>query len=124
MRDYIGINNYSGLGQIGISRDAIAAIASASVREVKGAALFERKGTRKAAKRADTSLGVLFSLPNDVRVVFRKDGRALIKMEVAVVRGNNVVEVCEKIQRAVATSVTLMCDTVPFDVQVKVMRIV
>ena len=127
MRDYISINNYSGLGEIGISRGSISAIASASIREVDGASLFEHKSTRKAAKaakgRADTSIGAFFSLPSGPKVVFTKDGKAVIKMDVTIARGVNVAAACEKIQSTVANAVALMCDMVPFDVQVKVMRI-
>ena len=128
MRDYISINNYSGLGEIGISRGSISAIASASIREVDGASLFEGKSPRRAAKsdrkRKDTSIGAFFSLPSGPKVIFTKEGKALIKMDVTIAQGVNVAEACEKIQSTVATAVTLMCDMVPFDVQVKVMRIV
>lgn len=126
MRDYVSINNYSGLGEIAMSRGAIAAIASIAVKEVKGATMFVRKGTHKKKKggRADTSLGVLFSLPSEAQVVFTKSGRVQIKMDVSLSHGQNVAEVCEKIQESVATSVSLMCDMVPFDVQVRVLSIV
>ena len=114
MRDYVSINNYSGLGEIAMSRGAISAIASIAVKEVKGATMFVRKGTHKKKKggRADTSLGVLFSLPSEAQV------------DVSLTHGQNVAEVCEKIQESVATSVSLMCDMVPFDVQVRVLSIV
>lgn len=112
MRDYITINNYSGLGTIGFSRQAIAAIAQASLKEVDGASIFGRKG------RGD------YSINSGVRVVFTKEGKAAIKMDVNLSHGVNVHAACERIQQTVATAVTLMCDMVPFDVQVKVMRIV
>lgn len=115
MRDYMNINNYSGIGQIGISRNAIAAIASAALREVGGASVFGHKPRAKEG----------YSIPSGVHVVLTKDGRASIQMEVTLSRGVPSVPVaCQKIQETVATAVTLMCDTVPFDVQVKVMRIV
>lgn len=116
MRDYIAINNYSGLGRIGISRDAIASIAATSLKEVSGASLYTHNGKRM--RRA------LFYLPAGVKVVFTKEGRASIKMDVALAKGTNVPALCEKIQETVATAVAIMCDTVPFDVQVKVMRLV
>ena len=113
MKDYLTINNYSGLGDIGISRTAIAAIASAALKEVGGASVFGRH------PRGD------YSIPSGVKVVFGKNGRAAIHMDVTLSRGvPNVPAACEKIQETVATAVTMMCDMVPFDVQVKVMRIV
>ncbi len=119
MRDYLAINNYSGLGYIGISRNAIASIAATSLKEVGGASLYVHG---KKARR-ETALGSIFSLPYGVKVVFTRDGKASIKMDVTLSKGVSVPEVCGKIQEAVATSVALMCDTVPFDVQVKVMRL-
>lgn len=111
MRDFISINNYSGLGQIGFSRGAIAAVVSYSVKEAGEVQLFSpRKSSRGAA--------------SGVKVIFTKDGKALIKMDVTVHKGTNVAAACEKVQKDVATAVSLMCDMVPFDVQVKVMRIV
>ena len=114
MRDYMTINNYSGVGVIGISRNAIAAIASASLKEVAGASVFGRHPRRAG-----------YSIPDGVRVIIGKDGRASIHMDVTLSRGvENVPKTCEKIQETIATAVSLMCDMVPFDVQVKVMRIV
>ena len=112
MRDFITINNYSGLGTIGFSRAAIAAIAAASLKEVDGASVFGRSARRD------------YFLNPGVKVIFTKEGKATIKMDVNLSRGVSVPEACERIQQTVATAVTLMCDMVPFDVQVKVMRIV
>ncbi len=114
MKDYMTINNYSGLGTIGISRTAIAAIASGALKEVGGASIFGRHPRRAG-----------YSIPDGVKVIIGKNGRAAIHMDITLSRGvENVPKACEKIQETVATAVTLMCDMVPFDVQVKVMRIV
>ena len=122
MRDYISINNYSGRGKIGISRDAIAAIARSALKEVPGAAVFEGRKSHKLPK--DTNLGAFLYTQSGVKVVFAKDGQAVIKMDVTLPLGVSVPKVAAKIQETVAMAVKIMCDTVPFDVQVKVMRIV
>lgn len=112
-KDYLTINNYSGLGAIGISRTAIAAIASAALKEVGGASVFGRHPRSG------------YSIPGGVKVIFGKNGRAAIHMDINLSRKvENVPTACVKIQETVATAVTLMCDMVPFDVQVRVMRIV
>ena len=107
MRDFILINNYSGLGRIGFSRNAIAAVASSSMKEVSGVKLF--------APHKNTS---------GVKVVFTKENKALIQLLVSVNKGLNVAKACEAAQQSVVSAVTMSCDIVPFDVQVKVMRIV
>ena len=119
MRDYIAINNHAGLGRIGISRHAIASIAATSLREIGGVSIYHH-GKRRGR---EGTLGSLFSLASGVHVVFTKDGKASIKMDVSLAKGANVPTVCEKIQETVATAITLMCDMVPFEVQVKVMRL-
>ncbi len=122
IRDYITINNYSGRGRIGISRDAIAAIASYSIREVPGAVPFVPRPHR-TSKRAKAKASKVLSAPEGVSVIFAKDGCAHIKLEVSLRRGVSVPEAAGRIQEAVGESLRLMCDTIPFDIQVKVMRI-
>lgn len=122
MSDYIKINNYSGLGQIGISRDAIAAIASSALKEVDGVGLFSRRASKAATRSSE--LSALLSIIDGVKVVFTKEGRAVITLDVSITTGVNVVQACEKIQESVAMAVSLMCDILPFDVRVKVVKIV
>ena len=111
MRDYITINNSSGLGTIGYSRAAIAAVAHGALKEVDGVSAFGKKKGPVMMTRG-------------VAVVFTKEGKAVFKMDVNLARGTNVPEAAEKVQQSVATAVAQMCDLVAFDVQVKVMRIV
>ena len=122
MRDYISINNYSGRGKIGISRGAIGAIAIAALKEVPGATVYlptPKPVKSKKAKKPDA-----VDPSEAAKVVFSKDGKAVVKMEVSLARGVNVQNAAIQIQETVAMAVKMMCDTVPFDVQVKVMRIV
>ena len=120
MRDYIIINNYSGLGAIGISRRAIEAVALSCVSNVKGAAVVG-KGKKPAKK--GRALDVLFALPSGVKVSLSKDGQAEIKIDVSIQKGVNVASICRDIQKEVAQGVSMMCDTVPFSVKVKVVQI-
>ncbi len=124
MRDYIAINNYSGIGTIGISRRAIEAVALSCVDSVDGAAVVgkSKKGEKKK-KKAPTAVGVLFALPSGVKVALTKEGKAEITIDVAIRNGVNVAKICEEIQQSVAQGVSIMCDTVPFSVRVKVVRI-
>ena len=119
MGNYIAINNYSGLGNIGISRNSIASIVALSLREVQDVNLY---GPHKKSRSKDTALGKLLAAKSGVRIVFTKEGKASIRLEVTLRHGVNVVDVCQKIQETVANALELMCDVVPFDVQVKVMR--
>ena len=123
MRDFISINNHSGLGAIGFSRAAIASIAAIAVKEVQGASPYSPKATKKQnAKKGKENVN-RFSEEGAVKVVFAKEGKAVIKMDVSITRGKPVTEVCSKIQENVAMAVSLMCDVVPFDVRVRVCSI-
>ena len=121
MRDYISINNYSGRGYLGISRDAIAAIARSALKEFPGAEIYLAKAPKHSGKK--TNIDALLATKEGVKVVFTKEGKAVIKMDVSLPRGVSVPAAATKIQETVAMAVKIMCDTVPFDVQVRVMRI-
>lgn len=120
MRDYIVINNYSGLGTIGISRRAIEDVALICVGQVRGAAVVNKSKKQKSKK---SSVDALFALPSGVKVALPKDGRAEITIDVAIQNGVNVASICKEIQESVANGVSMLCDTVPFSVKVKVLRI-
>ncbi len=121
MSNFLTIHNHSGLGVLGISRFAMAAIARRAAEDVTGTKVLpSKKGIRSLFGREDN-----FSIaPEGVRVVFSKEGRALIKMEVSLPRNVEVAKTCIAIQESVANNLALMCDTVPFDVQVRVAHIV
>ena len=121
MRDCIAINNYSGLGTIGISRRAIEDVALTCVGQVHGAAVVG-KG-KKAPKKSATAVNSLFQLPSGVKVTLTRDGKAEISIDVSIQAGVNVASICKEIQQSVANGVSMMCDTVPFSVRVKVVRI-
>ncbi|MCR5491716.1 MAG: Asp23/Gls24 family envelope stress response protein [Bacilli bacterium] len=108
-RDYIMINNYSRLGTMGISRHALEAIASNAVNNVRGAQVSSRKA--------------LFSVDNGVKVSFDTAGKAIVKVDVIISPNAQVTKVCREIQEEVANEISMMCDTVPYDVKINVKRI-
>ena len=109
-RDYILINNYSRQGAMGISRQAIATIASSAVTSVRGAQVSSRRAP--------------FTIDSGVKVSFDKDGKAIVKIDVIIAPNSEipVTKVCRQIQEEVASAITLMCDTVPYDVKINVKR--
>ena len=125
MRNFLTIHNHSGMGEIGISRNALAAIARRAAEDVTGTQVVAKdkkgKGIRSLFGRETDSFSIA---PDGVRVMFGKDGKALIRMEVSLPRNVEVAKTCLAIQESVANNFALMCDTVPFDVQVRVAHIV
>ena len=117
MRDYIAINNYSGLGSIGISRHAIDTIASIAVKNVQGAHVH-------VGKNRNRQIDDLFHLTGGVQTSLSNNGKATIKLDIELKRGANAVEVCKAVQREVSDQVTLMCDTIPFDIRVRIAKVI
>ena len=123
MRDYLTIHKHSA-GTIGISRYALAAIARRAAEEITGTTVLSKRGKKGLRRVFQHSEEFASIAPDGVKVVFAKDGRALIKMEVSLARGQEVAKTCIRIQESVANNFALMCDMVPFDVQVRVAHIV
>ena len=122
MRSFLTIRNHSGLGILGISRYALAAIARRAAEDVTGTKVVTHKSKGLLSRfKNDDSFSVA---PEGVRVVFSNEGKALIRMEVNLPRNVEVAKTCIAIQESVANNLVLMCDMVPFDVQVRVAHIV
>lgn len=109
-RDYAVVNNYSGLGKMGISVNAIATIASKALGNVQGAVLTKKE------KR-------FFSLDKPVKVSMNSEGKAKVEMDVSLAEGAPVGDLCLKIQKEVAGAIAMMCDTVPLTVKVRVSKV-
>jgi uncharacterized alkaline shock family protein YloU len=107
---YVGINNYSKLGQMGISHRAFETIASIAANKVQGASV------KKTSSR-------LFNLDKPVSTTIRKDGRVDIHLDVVLRKKTDVNKVCLEIQEEVTNSITMMCETIPFKVQIKVVSV-
>lgn len=110
-RDYYYLNNYSPYGSMGISHRAFITIVETATNHVAGASVNNRK---KVA---------IFQMANPVKVYFRKDGKVDINLDVSVKKGESVNEVCSNIQDSIADSLLMMCETVPFNINIKVSSI-
>lgn len=109
---YLPINNYSKLGEMGISRAAVRSIVHRCI-EKTGA---EINGPKKKQ--------FVFNPESDgVKVSLLKSGLATISVEVNVYAGNPVGEICTKIQKEISDVMTLMLDTLPIEVHIKVANI-
>lgn len=109
-RDYYYLHNYQNKGEIGISRHAFETIANIATNEVTDASVSQRKNR-------------LFNLEHPVKASFRKDGRVDLFLDVNIRSGANVKDVCLEIQEGVASAITMMCETVPFGIQIKVVSV-
>jgi uncharacterized alkaline shock family protein YloU len=107
---YVEINNYNRLGQMGISHVALEHIASIATDEVEGASV------KKRSKN-------LFNLDRPVYATIRKDGMVDIHIDVVMKMGADVKKVCLQIQNSVSDAITMMCETIPFAVKVKVVNV-
>lgn len=111
-RDFYFLNNYSPYGSVGISHRAFITIAEIATNHVVGAAVISKKKN------------ILFQMTNPVKVYFRKDGKVDIQLDVSIKKGASVKDVCLNIQNSVADSIMMMCETVPFNVHIKVSSII
>lgn len=111
-RDFYLLNNYSPYGNVGISHRAFTTIAETATNHVVGAAVTSKKKNS------------IFQMTRPVRVMFRKDGKVDIQLDVSIKKGESVKDVCLNIQNSVADAVMMMCETVPFNVHIKVSSII
>ena len=101
---------------MGISRKAfenIVTIASNNLQHVK----INNYG------EALTRLGSIISAVRPVKAFFKKDGRVDFMMDVVV--GDKVTaiaDLCASIQQEVANSISMMCETVPVSVEIRVSK--
>lgn len=109
-RDYYCLNTYAGNGTMGISRRAFETIANVAANEVEGATVTSRKMR-------------LFNIEHPVQASFRKDGKVELHIDVAIAKNASVKDVCLNIQEGVASAITMMCETVPFSIEVKVIAV-
>jgi uncharacterized alkaline shock family protein YloU len=109
-RDYYYLNNYQSKGAIGISRHAFETIATVAANQVEGASVRSKRSR-------------LFNLEHPVKAFFRHDGKVDLNLDVAIASGTNVKEVCVQIQERVASAISIMCETVPFAIEIKVVSV-
>jgi uncharacterized alkaline shock family protein YloU len=109
-RDYYYLENYHATGQMGISRRSFETIATIAANEVKDATVTPRDSR-------------LFHLSHPVHAYFRKGGQVEIHIDVTIAKSAPVKDVCLKIQEAVASAIQMMCEAIPFAVEVKVLGV-
>lgn len=110
--NYYYMNNYRNTGYMGISRRAFESVATKAADGVVDVNVKKRgKG--------------VFALANPVSVSFRKDGKVDITLDVTISKKAhaNFKDICLKIQEAVASAISMMCEAVPFKVNVKVVSV-
>lgn len=112
-RDFYYLNNYSKRGDMGISHKAFTTIVETATNNVTGAAVVNKR-----------KKNVLFQMKNPVKVTFRKDGKLDILLDVSVKKGASVEKVCSDIQNNVADALMMMCETIPFNIRIKVSSII
>lgn len=107
---YIEINNYQNLGEMGISHRAFETVAKSACNQVNGASV-------DLSKKKKVSI---IELSKPVRAIVRKNGRVDIRLEVLIKKGENVKEICDAIRENVSSSIQMMCETIPFNVEINV----
>ena len=95
---YLEINNYSQVGKMGISTDAITTIASKAIQDINGVEISQGKGKKTTIVQ----------------------GKAIIRMEVILQEGTPVKTICLAIQKKVAEAIHLACETVSCEISLKV----
>lgn len=107
MSDYYKIQNLSKTGDIALSRKVFEQIALDAINRVSGASV------SKKAK-------VKFS---PVQVTFHNNGKVEVSLSISLSKSANINETCKKIQEEVASSLMAYCESIPYDIEIKVVSI-
>ena len=108
---YVSINNYRKNGEIGISRQAFDTIVRKTVENIPGA-----KVKQKAARW-------LFDWNHKLNVIIHKNESVEVAIDVAIKHEVDVQAICLKIQQEITAAISLMCETVPLKVSIRVVGI-
>lgn len=109
MADYFKIKNYKN-GDLAISRRVFESIASEATDRVKGASVSRSRRNS-------------FYLTRPVQVAFCRNGQVEVSIQISLKSGENVSDVCRRIQEEVSSSLMAYCESVPFDIEIKVASI-
>lgn len=113
MADYVYLDNYNKKGKLGISYHVFDQLVTASLRNVKGIAK-----SQKLIKRNQ-----FFRLNRPVQTYIVRD-IVHVWIYVDVAKGNNIQTVVDSIQKEVYSSLLLITEQVPVNIQVKVESII
>ena len=108
---YVNINNYNKKGAIGISRQAIDTIVRRTVDNIPGVR-FSNKTKR-----------YIFDYNRKLNVIIHKNESIDVSIDVKVKQEVEIQPLCLKIQQEVTSAISLMCETVPLKVSVRVVGI-
>lgn len=111
MAEFIYIQNYSKLGNLGISRVVFDQIVSTVTNKIQGVQV------------QPNSDKFIFTFHRPVRCEI-KDGKVSVSIQVRIASNVNVNEICVKLQEEVANAFSTMLEQVPFSVNVKVASII
>ena len=115
MADYIQVQNYSKSGDLYISRKIFEKIAADAIKNVPGVLLKPRS---KAPKNR-----VSAHLSRPIRISFRKNGRVDVDIDISLIKGAKAEQVCLLIQEEVSNSLLAYTESVPFNINVKVVEL-
>ena len=110
MAEYVFIQNYTKRGKLGISRVCFEQIVQTIVNRMQG------------VKVLPNSNKYVFMFHKPVKCEILND-KVLINIQVKISVGQNVNEICTKIQQEIADELTTMCEMVPFSIKIKVANI-
>lgn len=107
MADYYKIQNLSNKGDIALSRKVFEQIAFDAASRINGASVSKKEK---------------FKL-SPVIVTFHKNGKVEVSLSISLSKSANINETCNKIQEEVASSLMAYCESIPYDIQIKVASI-
>lgn len=113
MASYLSVNNYSHDGNLFISNNAIVNIAIFALKKMDVVQLNKRKSHRTST----------FNI-NDKINCYIRDGKAVINVNVDILKGHNVNDVCLNIQKNIADDLEAMIEQIPFSIKVRVDHII
>ena len=108
---YVEINNYKKLGDMGISHRVFEHVATIACNQVNGVVSL---GNNKKKKNS------AIELFRPVHATIKKNGKVEIRLDVILQKGVDVKKVCQSIEDNVTNSLQMMCETVPFSVEINV----
>lgn len=113
---YVAINNFNGKGEIGISRLCLEKLVKRAVDSVPGAKLNAKSNKKSPVKW-------LFDWDQKMKVAIYKNEQVEVFLQIVIKSGQNVQNVCLDIQKKVTANISLMCETVPLKVSIRVIGI-
>ena len=113
MASYVFIQNYSRLGNIGISGYTFQQIAEEATKNIEGVALKDEEGNPNGS----------WELSRPISVAILDNTRVDINVSINLIGKLNVHQTCVRIQESIAEKLLLSAEIIPFRINVKVVSI-